>query len=264
MSFSTVRDIHISIVSHGQLGLIVDLLSYLSSQICIDRLQISLTLNIHERTVGVIDKYQQYVSVIENKSPKGFAENHNYAFNHCPVPSERLFFFVLNPDITIDDTVIADLVKVLENDVSLGVVGPNVISGTGKCEDSARTLPTWFRLVKKLFGHNNQWVNELNNNRYYPDWIAGMCMGFHASTFEVIKGFDEKFFLYYEDVDICSRLWLLGRRVMVVTSVSIVHDARRDSRKKLNYLLWHMTSLLRFLFSDTYRKVKKFHDSRNS
>lgn len=264
MKTKHTRDIQVSIVSHGQLALIDSLLSDLSELKCADRLQVSITLNIHEKTDGLLDKYPLYVSFIENSIPKGFAENHNYAFRTSPISNERKYFIILNPDIRIMEDIISILVSEIGNDNNIGVIVPAVTNTAGIPEDSARALPTWSRLFAKLFGKTDRWTHNINDTIYYPDWVAGMFMVFCADTFEHIGGFNEEYFLYYEDVDICSRLWLEGMLVQVDSSVSIIHDARRDSRKKLKYLRWHLASMWRFLCSDIYSQVKKFHSLRNN
>ena len=71
-------------------------------------------------------------------------------------------------------------------------------------------------------------------------------------------GFDERYFLYYEDVDICCRARLAGWRVRVEPRAMVVHEARWDSHRKPRFFLWHLTSLLRFWRSPTYRKIREY------
>jgi GT2 family glycosyltransferase len=80
------------------------------------------------------------------------------------------------------------------------------------------------------------------------DWIAGMFMLFDSTAFRAVRGFDESYFLYYEDVDLCRRLRRSGYDVIYVPGAEVVHDARRDSRRKLSLMRHHAASLLRFLF----------------
>ena len=80
----------------------------------------------------------------------------------------------------------------------------------------------------------------------YPDWVAGMFMVLRSETFRAAGGFDEGYFLYYEDVDLCWRLQRSGLRAALLPTVRAIHDARRSSHRKLRYLLWHGKSMLRF------------------
>jgi GT2 family glycosyltransferase len=82
---------------------------------------------------------------------------------------------------------------------------------------------------------------------FSPDWIAGMFMLFRSELFREVGGFDERYFLYYEDVDLCFRLRQHGYEVILVPDARAVHFAQRQSHRNLRYLLWHVRSLVRFL-----------------
>ena len=79
------------------------------------------------------------------------------------------------------------------------------------------------------------------------DWVAGMFVVFRRSAFEAVGGFDERYFMYMEDADICRRLRAVGYEVIVDKATIAVHDARRASRANLQHLRWHLRSALRFL-----------------
>ena len=79
------------------------------------------------------------------------------------------------------------------------------------------------------------------------DWVAGMFMLFPADAYRLVNGFDERYFMYLEDVDICRRLNKNGLRVLYSDAVEIVHDGQFASRKNLRHFFWHVSSLLRFL-----------------
>ena len=74
-------------------------------------------------------------------------------------------------------------------------------------------------------------------------------MLFRSSVFHALHGFDERYFLYYEDVDLCRRLRKRGYDIRLVPSVRAVHNARRESHRSLRHLRWHLASIVRFLLS---------------
>jgi GT2 family glycosyltransferase len=77
-----------------------------------------------------------------------------------------------------------------------------------------------------------------------------MFMLFRREVFERAGGFDERYFLYYEDVDLCRRLAALGYRVELVPAARVVYDARRRSRgRDFRHALWHLASMLRYFSS---------------
>ena len=73
-----------------------------------------------------------------------------------------------------------------------------------------------------------------------------MFMMFRADTFRMIGGFDEGYFLYYEDVDLCWRLRRQGYDVALLPMVRVIHAAQRASHRDLRHLGWHVSSMLRF------------------
>jgi GT2 family glycosyltransferase len=80
-----------------------------------------------------------------------------------------------------------------------------------------------------------------------------MFMLMKSATYREIRGFDERYRLYFEDVEFCARARLAGLKLMVDTNVKIQHNAHRASRKEFIYLLWHLQSAIRFFTSPTYK-----------
>jgi GT2 family glycosyltransferase len=81
------------------------------------------------------------------------------------------------------------------------------------------------------------------------EWVAGMFIGFRRDAYARVGGFDERYFLYYEDVDICRRLRSHGYKVVYDTTVSVIHEARRASRRDPRLMGIHAASALRYLLS---------------
>ena len=82
-------------------------------------------------------------------------------------------------------------------------------------------------------------------------------MFMRSETYRVLNGFDEKYRLYFEDVDFCARAQLAGLKILVDTNIRIQHDAHHASRKNLIYLFWHIQSAFRFFTSPVYKKIKQ-------
>lgn len=215
--------------------LIKNLLNF--KEIC----QIILTLNTLENiAIPLSDK----IIKIENNAPNGFGKNHNNAYKFCVQP----YFCVLNPDIEFIENPFPALLNYLETE-NIALMAPVIISSEGKIEDSARKFPTAISIMKKIFfSYSGRWPLDLNKPLNYPDWVAGMFMLFPSSAYKQIGGFDENFFLYYEDVDICVRLRKQGHQIALCTQVKVIHNAQRASRKNVKFLYWHLKSLFRYLF----------------
>jgi GT2 family glycosyltransferase len=117
----------------------------------------------------------------------------------------------------------------------------------GGIEDSVRHFPTPFViLARRLFGLKDAYVFLEGDVNFTAEWVGGMCMLFRSPAYAQITGFDERYFMYVEDVDVCTRLWKAGIRVVVCPSAVVIHEARRASRRSWAHLRWHITSLLRY------------------
>jgi GT2 family glycosyltransferase len=254
--------IHLSIVSHGQASLVNALLCDLEKLKCAKSFQVTIIINISENLSSLDFPFSFPISVIKNKQPKGFSANHNFAFRHAPFSDQRKYFIVLNPDLRIINDIFTPLTQILNNETKIGVIAPLVKNPEGFLEDSVRKIPTPRRLFKRLFSNFENYDLDSLSAFSEPDWVAGMFLAFRTETFELVGGFNEKYFLYCEDVDICCRLWLCGFSVRVDLTHSIVHDARRESRHNIKYMRWHLSSLVRFFLSSVYRKTKFFHSKR--
>lgn len=233
--------ITVSIVSHHHGNMVVDLINQLNQLPLVK--QIILTLNIPEYLH--IDKNNSKLKIINNKFPLGFGQNHNNAFLYC----EQSFFCVLNPDICFQEDPFPELLKVLQDD-HVALVAPLILSPQGLIEDSSRVFPGIMNILKKIiFGNKSSWPLVSEQILYKPDWVAGMFLLLSTSKFKGVGGFDPKFFMYYEDVDLCRRIRKNGDEIAFLTSVSVTHNARRDSRKNPRFFLWHLKSFVRYLFS---------------
>jgi GT2 family glycosyltransferase len=148
------------------------------------------------------------------------------------------------------------LIEELRN-TSVGAVAPLILDSDGAIEDSARPFPTLSSLVCKAFGSEPKRYYEIGKESISPDWVGGMFMLLRRDAFAAVGGFDTRYRLYYEDVDLCARLRLAGYDIRLVPSASAVHLARRQSRRNMRYLLWHLRSMIRYVLSGTRRKVQK-------
>lgn len=201
--------------------------------------QIVVTRNIPE---SLLFPPSSQVTVIDNPFPKGFGANHNAAFEHCQQP----FFCPMNPDIELLGNPFPELTLAIDQS-GAALVAPLVIAPDGQIEDSVRHFPTVRSLARKVFGGaDGRYPLVAGQTSFHPEWVAGMFMLFRGADFKRLGGFDERFFLYYEDVDICVRAWKLGMKITACPQVSVVHDARRDSHRSVRHLRWHLASMARY------------------
>ncbi len=185
------------------------------------------------------------ILVLDNAIPAGFAANHNTAFSHCTLP----YFCPLNPDIQFRSNPFPALLAAIQ-EADAAIAAPLVRNPKGDIENSIRRFPTLHSLLSKALGvSEDDYKTRDFQSSFHPEWIAGMFMLFRSDDFRLLGGFDERFFLYYEDVDICARCWKAGMKVLACPSVSVIHDAQRTSHGNLRYMRWHLASMARYFLT---------------
>lgn len=234
----------ISIVSHGHGKLISHLLGDLA-RVNTANMHLILTLNCPEDEAFLAGLVGLDYQIIRNTAPKGFGANHNAAFSR----SNGDVFVVMNPDVRWPDGF--EMNKFVDRFAAsgAGVCGPLVKSGTGSIEDSARYFPSLSRLmVRHLRGIRTPDYCATGSS-IEVEWVAGIMLALRREAFVKVGGFDERYFMYLEDTDLCRRIGRAGWTVIYDTRDAIIHDAQRASHRQWAHVSWHVRSMLRFLAS---------------
>lgn len=244
----TKSGVVVSIVSHGHGQMVWDLVD--QALIFSEISKIILTINIPENVPMFQD---ERVEVVFNPRPKGFGDNHNAAFRR----GDSECFCVLNPDIVFEVNPFPALLNVL-NDAKVGLVAPMVLSAGGRPEDSMRRFITPMSMAKRVLGSDmGAYPVQVGGEDVFPDWVAGMFMLFRSQAYAKAGGFDERYFMYCEDADVCTRIWRLGYKVVGCLSASVIHNAQRASHRSRKHLSWHIRSLFRYMFSNAFTLPNK-------
>jgi len=240
---SNQKPITVSIVSHGQLELIRPLLEQLDTHSAGVIEKVVLTINIPEPDLIAGLRLGFPIERVENPAPKGFGANHNQAFQHCS--SE--WFLVLNPDIRFDSDVLVPLMAQAALDA--GLLAPRILEPGKSTPEQHRAIITPLEiLTRRKPGYAIPAV---------PDWIPGLFMLFRSSVYERIHGFDERFFMYGEDFDICARMRLAGWKLQIAEGLRTRHDAQRASHRSKRHLWWHASSLLRVWCTGAFWRYRR-------
>jgi N-acetylglucosaminyl-diphospho-decaprenol L-rhamnosyltransferase len=256
------RHLHISIVSHGHMNMILTALNAVLHSFGSTKIKVSvwLTLNIPEPKL--IDAVRQQVwpfelHIIENEVAAGFGVNHNRAF-FLAVATEKLFWFlVMNPDIVWNPEAAQKLDLLLFQSLSsskFGLICPVQLNVAGELQDYARPLPTPFGLFKrtamrKLRTHRP--TSYITPSLFAVDWFNGACMIWRGDAYQALGGFDERYFMYCEDVDICLRARLAGFDIGTA-DFQVVHDSQRSTLANPQHFRWHLRSLIRLWLSKAF------------
>jgi N-acetylglucosaminyl-diphospho-decaprenol L-rhamnosyltransferase len=230
----------VSVVSHGQMPLVNSLVADLILHAAPQLKRLIVTLNVPESGQIRAEGAPFEVVVRRNEHPLGFGANHNRAFQHC----ETEWFAVLNPDLRLTDDALGLLLSARE--AGDGLIAPVILNADGTPADSARRVPTPVSLARR----------RLRRRAHGPDddfdWLAGMCLVLSSEAFRSLGGFDERYFMYCEDIDLSLKMRLAGWLLHRVAAARVVHDARRDSHRSATHLQWHVASLIRFWTSAVF------------
>ena len=238
--------ITISIISHGDSKKVENLVKSIGDHENLDNIQLIVTENLAEKNTEQKPETSIY---LQNKTPKGFAKNHNQAFNY--VKGE--YFCVLNPDIVFLEPVFKHLISHINADRA-DIVSPMIVDSKNIVQDSFRELPTPQKIIARRLLRKPEVTKP--SKKLSPDWLAGMFLFMRADTFKELGGFDERYFLYFEDVDFCVRARFAGLKLLLDPALKVQHDAHRGSQHSIKYLFWHLQSAWRFFTSTTYQKAK--------
>lgn len=245
-----------SVVSHGHMEGVRRLLRDFREYVPAESHELFVTLNIDEPTDGLEQLWPGKLHIIRNDYRKGFAANHNTAL----WKARGRFVAALDPELRLHGNPFGLLANVLQQPGS-GIATTLVLEEDGNLADNARPVVTPAALLRRyLRGHACSYNVDLAGP-ICVDWIAGLFMAMRGETFRQLEGFDERFFLYCEDADLCLRAWNAGLEVSVVPAPPVTHVAQRQSLKRLRHFAWHCESLFKLWSAPSYREFRRRRQS---
>jgi len=242
----------LSVVSHGDRAELQALLASLVRHEPIGRIQLLVTDNLQDDLEAVAPDGWHSVIMLRPARPLGFARNHNLAFERAA----GQYFCVLNPDVVFQQSLLPPLVDLIARGTG-HIVAPIMRDSQGRLQDSFRDLPTPVRIIRRRLRRQNPPPPPASGALLHPDWIAGTFMLMASATFRLLGGFDPRYRLYFEDVDLCTRARLEGLTITVDPTLQVLHDPRRSSRRPGLHFLWHLHSALRFFTSPGYARARR-------
>ncbi len=177
----------------------------------------------------------------------GFGKAHNYAMQLMEGKSN--YHLVLNPDVRFAGGVIEALTAFMDENPAVGIASPTVYDSEGNEADSCRQLPSPLTLVKRRLSFksaNEMFSSQSKASPYSSPWLSGCFMFVRATMLGKVGLFDERYFMYCEDVDFSRRMHRAGSDVVCLPSVKICHLAHRDSSHSLRMLRIHLLSAFRY------------------
>jgi GT2 family glycosyltransferase len=162
------------------------------------------------------------IKLIENSENYGFSKGNNIAVKQA----KGQYICILNPDTVVAEDTFVTLLKFSEEKKNIGIVGCRLIDGQGRfLPESKRQVPTPTVAIKKMLGlTSSYYAKELNENSIGPVTVfVGAFMFLRKSVYEEVKGFDEDYFMYGEDIDLSYKINQAGYDNMYYGAASIIH-----------------------------------------
>ncbi|WP_368913456.1 glycosyltransferase family 2 protein [Mixta calida] len=244
----------ISVVSHGHSALIIELGTLKN---LVSEHTVIVTDNIGEKPLKEFCSTYG-IHYLLNEKRKGFGENNNqnyrYAVNKLSMTDDD-YFLVLNPDVIVSNVDLIDAQAEM-NKVNSQLATINLCKGQDIFDANVRNFPKIINFIESfLYKKNKTIINKAQvTDNCFVDWASGSFLIFKSALYKGLSGFDESFFMYCEDLDICRRaMSFYNQKVLYIASVRAFHIAAHNNRKIFSkHFIWHVMSVFRYCFIAKY------------
>ena len=173
------------------------------------------------------ENYSQF-QFIENSGNNGFANGCNLG----AIQSKGAYMLFLNPDTLATESTVKEMLTCLKENSNYGIVSCNQLNNNGSFEDFDRIFPntfTLFGLIRALYRKIKP-QTKLENNIIFPDWVSGSVVFMSRKWFSKVCGWNEDYWMYFEDVDLSKKVRDRGGEVALLKDVNIIHNHGGASR----------------------------------
>lgn len=189
--------------------------------------------NSGDKTIGLVEQFPK-ARLIRNKRNLGFGRANNVAAR----AASGDFLFFLNPDCVVEDTTIGKLANYLEKNKDVAVVGPKLLNSNGSIQREIANFPNFlsqiFILLRlhRIGVFQNFVYRELDYDKTQEsEHLMGAALLVRREVFENVGGFDENFFLWFEETDLLKRIKDLGYRIVYYPEARVTHLVGQSTRQ---------------------------------
>lgn len=177
------------------------------------------------------------IKLIKSEKNFGMGSGNNLAFTEATGE----YLLILNPDTELHTDAIATMLAYLKTNGNVGMVGPKLIYPDGEEQLSCYRFPnlllpllrrTFLGRLNKKYLDSYLMKNANLDEIQKVDWLMGSCLLLPAALFKKLGGFDERFFMYFEDTDLCKRIHAANLDVVYLPSATVIHHHGRASAKQ--------------------------------
>jgi GT2 family glycosyltransferase len=229
------------------------------------------SIDIFSKTIkNLINKKDIYLSVFDNgnnidvksiakkcnfnyiKSKKnfGFGRGHNRNLEIFLKNFSAKYFLILNPDVFISYKNITNLINAYEQNKSrIKIVSPILLNIDNSNQNFLRPFPNLYSFFKRVFLKEKRNFDIKNRTRDFTIPFAhGACYLLTIQNFLLLDGFDKRFFLYCEDLDLCRKVYFKNGRVIICVNSKVIHVLNKESSKSFYLFMIHFCSILMYFF----------------
>ena len=184
----------------------------------------------------------------------GFGAGHNLVLEQ--IKDHSKYHLILNPDVSFSSEVISSLIKEFQKREDIAMIAPKIVFPDGKHQNSCRRYPSLRDLfirrsnfLRRIFIsaiHKGEYRDKDLTKSFNPDFVHGCFMLFKTDDFIKVGGFDNRYFLYMEDVDICKKIDAIGKKKMYYPNEQITHILKKESSKNLRLFFIHFISSIKY------------------
>lgn len=175
-----------------------------------------------------INKSNKKINIIEVNENVGFSRANNIGSSR----GQGEYYCFLNPDTKIISKNIKSLITKFDRDYAIGAIGPRILKNGNIQPWSAGVDMTWREIFRGKIGMAKSEKIWRSNEEQEVGWVSGASLFMRKDVFFEVGGFDENFFLYYEDVDLCKRIKNIGKKIIYYPLFEIDHLEGKSSNKK--------------------------------
>lgn len=204
-----------------------------------------------DETVEMVKEKFPEVKLVLNTTNLGVSKARNQGVRQAL--GETIIF--LDSDTEVQPNSMDTLVAFLDKNSKATVVGPQLLNLDGSLQHSCRKFPTLYTIFLRTLLSKSILVREYlmldwnHQDTREVDWMMAACIAIRKKDFEKIKGFDERYFYGYEEVDLQWRIRKNGGTIWYLPTIKVIHRYQKKSWKLNKFTLLHAISLFRFLIN---------------